>query len=185
MVLAGALGGTWALGCDEDTDEGSGAHGTGGAATGSGSGVFCQLFCERGVEFECISGIDACIDQCESRYAESPMCSAELSAYLQCLIASSTSCDIPPACVSAFTTHEQCVVNAGFCPGFACSGGSEGSCSCEGSCAGLDLAVQCSPGPSGGFNCQCLEGGGIVGSCVESSAPCSFDSGCCASFFFD
>jgi hypothetical protein len=194
--LLGALG--WALGCGGDVvvDVGSGGGtGDGGrsnqgpgssTSTGGDLGAECQAVCGALGQLGCLSTpIEECVAGCEDLFVQAPpSCSALADAYLQCLIANVTNCDLPPECTSASNQIEQCMSGGG-CEAVECGGGSDGSCACKGSCFGQDLSVDCAPSPSGELVCECFASGNPVGTCVESAAPCSFDSGCCAAFFFD
>jgi hypothetical protein len=192
--LLGALG--WAVGCGGNVvvDTGSGGGtGAGGSSTqgpgssssssGGGPDAACQAACQALGQLGCLSdSVEQCVSDCKVLFEE-PSCSAELEAYLQCLGANVTTCDLPPACIDASNAFDQCL-NGGGCQNLECEGGSDGSCGCKGSCFGQDVAVECSPSPSGELACQCLMSGALVGTCVDSTAPCSPDTGCCAAFFF-
>ena len=72
---------------------------------------------------------------------------------------------------------------SGACSNRACSG-MESACDCTATCAGIgDIEVNCGVAP-GGAGCECLQDGGVSGSCSEPALVCDPPTSCCNAVFF-
>jgi len=166
-----------------DVGQTSGQSGVTSSGTGgSDPEALCAAVCEQYGELGCFGPSDQCIVGCVQAYKEAPLCTTELSDYLNCLIEAlpvTINCGATE-CIDASSAFETCV---GSCGDVTCSGASDGSCSCKGDCGGEILSTECAPIGDGTTDCNCYVDGALVAICNEAFPECDLEASCCADFF--
>lgn len=92
-------------------------------------------------------------------------------------------CDgLNQACPKQLDDYSTCVNGSTTTCGTDGCTGDGYSCSCTGQCNGYKVEVDCKGQPGSTVECQCLVGGGYVGSCQDESLSCDL-LGCCSQYF--
>lgn len=204
LVLVGiaACGGSVVV--DGAPDDGTG--GSGGTTTGTTTGTTstvtttttvtttstvdpttaCQQFCDVMAKLGCDPGGPSCVNDCAQSVVAAGICAGALQAVLECIALNPPAgCNLPgPACEAAFQEFTKCDGGPGSCVENGCSASSDGSCSCDGVCNGLDVSAECKPEPNGQVFCNCSVNGNLLGTYEGSAAAgCNLDAGCCGDFW--
>ncbi len=194
MGLGAAL--AWAAGCggtvvvDHEGAGGSGGTATtgpGGPTTTTGPGgeppTLCESLCALSDQLGC-GAESGCVSECLELYGMSSGCTAQLDAYLGCVLTNATSCDFnTPACNDPLAAYNQCMGGSTCGPHLCYDDGA--SCGCEGFCNGLNVSVKCEPGQWGQVDCTCQAENTIVAICQQDVAICDLLGGCCAKYLYD
>lgn len=153
-------------------------------STGTNPGTLCEQLCAAGKAAGCFDGSEAeCVQGCESQAGMVPECAGVLDAAYTCAIdkVPTQGCDLESICGTEFAAVQQCLDANQPCSPGTCSA-SQDSCSCEQTCDGVDLKVDCTSGPNG-VQCSCLQNNQLVGTCQDTGLDCSLEAGCCSVFF--
>lgn len=174
----GNTGGTGNVGNVGNTG-GTGNVGATGGSGGSPS-TTCDAFCD--VAAACFELPD-CPELCADLAADE--CGGE---WLQ--LASCLAIELAPSCSEGVCLKEQQVysdcTSGGECIDQGCSGGPDGSCTCDATCFGQSYFTSCGVSPNGQVSCSCFVEGELWGNCspFEPGFACGIEDGCCASIFF-
>lgn len=175
---------------------GSGGSGGGVSVTSTGVGQVSVVSSSTGGPSLCAQACAAiqakgcgdakCVADCQQSYVDAGPCTSLLDAVALCYITSTNpDCTNPVECQGAVQKYAACI-QPGTCGNQDCSGSSDGTCDCKGSCNGSTLQVQCTPGNATDF-CVCIKDGTPIGKCTEpqtNGTSCDLVNGCCGSMFF-
>ncbi|MGK3992311.1 hypothetical protein [Sorangium sp. So ce1024] len=124
-----------------------------------------------------------CIEACDDQLSQAAHCNRLLVPFLECALNEAHRCEpFPRRCRQHLAQYDRCTRGLE-CDPLACSGSNDTTCYCEGSCNGLDLAVQCNLRMPTGVRCTCFAGGKEVAVCEDVGPACDLAFGCCQPIF--
>ncbi len=154
-------------------------------SSGTGGASLCQQACAALEANGC--GDASCVSDCQHTYDVAGACTPLLDVMVACYINStSMDCGTSLDCQDDVDKFVACFQSSNDCGSQDCGIGSDGSCSCSGTCDGSKLEVQCSPGDLTTF-CVCIKDGKPISKCsapISGPSTCDLMMGCCGSVFF-
>lgn len=213
LGLAGAAGASIVVGCGGnvvvDGPGGGGSGGAGGATTlpqptgGSAGGTtitpsttttdvnpatYCKYLCNQAAAYGCLAGGSAadCLESCSELFLYYAGCEGPLTTFYDCVVVGlQDDCAISDECEDEGTALEDCVDGPTPCTEYGCAGGSDGSCSCEGSCEGNYVVTDCYYSANGFLSCDCYSNGQVVAVCDQPQNSCGIADSCCTKAFLE